>query len=248
MNDSAHICVSRHGETDWNIAGILQGWTDTLLNDLGRRQAHELAAAVACCRLSRVYSSPLRRSLETAEIISRLLRLPPPLCHEGLKERNFGVIQGVPKAELNPAFLEQIVKRNPACFFDQGETMEGFADRVLAAIAAIARDHAGERVLVITHGWVMDVITRHILNLPPSAILNMKRKNGECLSLAATEDSISLHPADASLPGFGTCLCAEKQQRILCGQAAVAAATILPLADAPALLQVASHPGEPRSE
>jgi len=217
MNGSAHICVSRHGETDWNIAGILQGWTDVLLNDLGRQQAHELAAAVACCRISRVYSSPLRRALETAEIISGKLRLGPPVSHEGLKERNFGVIQGMPKAELSPAFLEQIVKRNPACFFDHGETMEGFASRVLDAIAGIAKDHSGERVLVITHGWVMDVITRHILNLPPSAILNMKRKNGECLSLAATEHSIRLQSAEGSLPGFGACSCSEKQQRILCG-------------------------------
>ena len=216
MNGSAHICVSRHGETDWNIAGILQGWTDVLLNDLGRQQAHELAAAVACCRISRVYSSPLRRALETAEIISRKLRLGPPVSHEGLKERNFGIIQGVAKAELNPAFLEQIVRRNPACFFDQGETMEGFASRVLDAIASIAKDHPGERVLVITHGWVMDVITRHIMNLPPSAILNMKRKNGECLSLAATEHAIHALAAEANLPGFGACSCSEKQQKILC--------------------------------
>lgn len=216
MSDSAHICVSRHGETDWNIAGVLQGWTDVLLNDLGRQQAHELAAAVSCCRITRVYSSPLRRALETAEIISAKLGLAPPACHEGLKERNFGVNQGVAKADLDPALMEQIVRRNPACYFDQGETMEDFARRVLDAIASIAKEHPGERVLVITHGWAMDVITRHILNLPPAAILNMKRKNGECLSLAATEHSIRALAAEGNLPGFGSCSCSEKQQRILC--------------------------------
>lgn len=215
MNGSAHICVSRHGETDWNITGILQGWTDILLNDLGRRQAHELATAVACCRISRVYSSPLRRALETAEIISDELRLGPPVPHDGLKERNFGVNQGMPKAELDPALLKQIVRRNPACHFEQGETMEGFAARVLDAIASIAKDHSGERVLVITHGWVMDVITRHILNLPPSAILNMKRKNGECLSLEATAHSIRPMSSKGSRPGFGPCGCSEKQQGLL---------------------------------
>jgi probable phosphoglycerate mutase len=94
--------------------------------------------------------------------------------------------------------------------------MEGFASRVLDAVASIARDHPGERVLVITHGWVMDVITRHIMNLPPSAILNMKRKNGECLSLAATEHAIHALSADANLPGFGACSCSEKQERVLC--------------------------------
>ena len=211
MKTSAHICVSRHGETDWNIAGILQGWTDTLLNDLGRRQSHELAAAVGHCGLSRVYSSPLRRALETAEIICDNLGLDPPVPHEGLKERNFGVIQGIPKAELDPAYLEQIVRRNPACYFDKGETMDRFARRVLDAIADIAADHCGERVLVITHGWVMDVITRHILDLPPSAILNMKRKNGECLSLAATASSIRAMATDGGRTGFAACSCSEKQ-------------------------------------
>ncbi|MDO8312556.1 MAG: hypothetical protein Q7T25_11510 [Sideroxyarcus sp.] len=58
----------------------------------------------------------------------------------------------------------------------------------------------------------MDVITRHILGLPPCAILYMKRKNGKFLSLSATEDSIRLLSEDGDLPGFGTCSCSEKQQ------------------------------------
>lgn len=195
MNGSAQICVARHGETDWNIAGILQGWIDVEINDQGRRQAHELAAALAGSGFSSVYSSPLSRSLETAEIISRALQLARPVCLEGLKERHFGAIQGIPKAELaelNPVLLQQILKRNPACYFEQGEPMDDFANRVLDAIMSIAGRHSGERVLAITHGWVMDVITRHINDLPRSAILNMKRKNGEFLWLEVTEKFIRL--------------------------------------------------------
>lgn len=193
MSGSAQICVARHGETDWNLAGILQGWMDVYLNDLGQQQARELAAALVCHGFSRIYSSPLSRSLETAVIISRVLKVGPPICHDGLKERHFGIIQGVPKnelAELNPVFLQQILKRNPACVFEEGESMDEFATRVLDAIMNIAGKHSGERVLVITHGWVMDVITRHINQLPRSAILNVKRKNGECLWLDVTETSI----------------------------------------------------------
>ena len=196
MNGPAQVCVARHGETDWNIAGILQGWIDVTINDEGRRQAHEMAARFAASGFSGVYSSPLRRALETAEIICRTLRLAPPVCHDGFKERNFGVIQGVPKAqlaELNPALLQQILQRNPACCFEQGESMDHFASRVLDAVMSIAAGHSGERVLVITHGWVMDVITRQIGKLPRSAVLNMKRKNGECLWLEVTRESI--HPA-----------------------------------------------------
>lgn len=110
-----------------------------------------------------------------------------------MKERNFGVIQGIPKAELaelNPVILQQILKRNPACDFEQGESMDEFADRILAGLTSIAGPGAGKRVLVITHGWVMDVITRHIHHQPRSAILNMKRKNGESLWLTVTSGSI----------------------------------------------------------
>ncbi len=193
MNGSVQVCVARHGETDWNIAGILQGWIDVPVNAEGRRQALDMAAGFAAEGFSCVYSSPLSRALETAEIICGALQLAPPVCHEGLKERNFGTFQGVPKAELaklNPMILKQLLDRNPACCFEGGESMDGFASRVLDAVMSIAEQHSGERVLVITHGWVMDVITRQISGLPRSAVLNMKRKNGECLWLEVTRRSI----------------------------------------------------------
>lgn len=207
--EPAQLCVARHGETDWNIAGILQGWIDVALNERGRSQAQELAASFAAAGVTQVYSSPLRRALETAEIVCRALRLAPPICHNGLKERNFGAVQGIPKAELaelNPGLLQQILKRNPACSFPQGETMDDFANRVLDAITAIAGRHVGERVLLITHGWVMDVITRHIEHLPRSAMLNLKRKNGECLWLEVDRNSIcrlETETAGASLAALG---------------------------------------------
>ena len=189
----ARVCVVRHGETDWNTAGVLQGWIDVPINEVGRQQALEHAATLADAGFSRIYSSPLGRALETAEIIARHLQLPEPTCHAGLKERNFGEIQGIPKielAELNPVLYQQLLKRNPACGFEEGESMDEFASRVLDAVMDIGEAEGGAQVLVITHGWVMDVITRHVQHLPRSAILGMKRKNMECLWLEASRDSI----------------------------------------------------------
>jgi probable phosphoglycerate mutase len=194
----ARICVARHGETDWNTAGVLQGWLDVPLNRRGREQALELARTFAGADLSAVYTSPLSRSSETAEIIARELRLPPPVRHDGLKERNFGIIQGIPKAELaqlNPALLQQILRRNPASVFEQGESMDECATRVIGAIMDIAGDNAGRRVLVITHGWAMDVVTRHAQGLARNAILHLKPGNGECLWLAATR--VAVRPLQA---------------------------------------------------
>lgn len=195
---AAHICVTRHGETDWNKRGVLQGWSDVPVNALGRRQAGMLAASLSDAGFTAVWSSPLVRARETAEIVAAALRLPPPSCHEGLKERHFGAIQGIPKdelAELNPALLEQILRRNPAASFVGGETMDEFADRVLGAFADIGAMHGADRVIVITHGWVMDVVTRHIDGLARDAILAMKRKNGESLWIEATATHIVAAPA-----------------------------------------------------
>ena len=198
---AAHICIARHGETDWNRRGVLQGWLDVPINDLGRRQAHALAASLADAHLSAVWTSPLVRASETANIVADHLHLPLPLIHAGLKEKNFGAVQGIPKdelAELNPALLEQIVRRNPAAEFVGGESMDEFADRVIEAIEDIGARHRGERVLVITHGWVMDVVTRHIAGHARHAVLHVKRKNGESVwvAVAQTIQAVTASPTN----------------------------------------------------
>ena len=188
MSAPASICVVRHGETDWNATGILQGWIDVPLNETGVRQSREMAESFATAAFTRIYASPLSRSLATATIIAERLGLPAPL--------------GIPKSEiadLNPILFQQILKRNPAADFEQGEPMEAFATRVLDALMEIGAANPGKRLLLITHGWVMDVITRHIGKLPRSAILHMK--NGEGLWLTASamaiEALIESHPVRA---------------------------------------------------
>jgi 2,3-bisphosphoglycerate-dependent phosphoglycerate mutase len=193
LDPSTKLCVTRHGETDWNVTGILQGWIDVPLNDTGRQQSYELAEALANTGFTAVCSSPLRRSAETAEILAKAWGLPAPEFYDGLKERNFGQIQGMPKRELSvshPGLYQEIVRRNPTCHFDDGESLDHFADRVLDALYGIAHTHGGQRVVIITHGWVMDVMTRHVRNLSRASVLDMKRKNGESLWLRVDSHSM----------------------------------------------------------
>lgn len=190
---TAQICIVRHGETDWNKSGILQGWLDVPINAHGRTQAAEMAQTFAGQGFESVWCSTLVRASETAEIISDALRLAPPRSHAGLKERNFGAIQGIPKnelAELNPTQLEQILRRNPAAQFVGGETMDEFAERVLEALTDIAACHPSQKVLVITHGWVLDVVTRHIGGLARHAVLPVKPGNGHSLWVDVQAGSI----------------------------------------------------------
>ena len=190
---TAHICIVRHGETDWNKSGILQGWLDVPINAHGRVQAAEMAQTFANLGFEAVWCSTLVRASETAEMLAAALQLAPPRMHEGLKERNFGAIQGIPKnelAELNPTQLEQILRRNPAAQFVGGETMDEFADRVLEAIAEIGAVHPRQKVLVITHGWVLDVVTRHIGGLARHAVLPVKPGNGYSLWVEVQAGSV----------------------------------------------------------
>ncbi len=181
---TAQLCIARHGETDWNKSGILQGWLDVPINAHGRTQAAVMAQTFARQGFDAVWTSTLVRARETAEILSLALQLAAPRSHAGLKERNFGAIQGIPKSELaefNPTQLEQILRRNPAAQFVGGESMDEFADRVLGALSDIGVCHPGQRVLVITHGWVLDVLTRHIGGLARHAVLPVKPGNGDSL-------------------------------------------------------------------
>jgi probable phosphoglycerate mutase len=133
--------------------------------------------------------------LETAQIIAASLRLPPPSQHEGLKERHFGAIQGIPKDELaeqNPTQLEQILRRNPAAQFVGGESMDEFADRVLGAVIDIGHLHRNQKVLAVTHGWVLDVVNRHVAGLARHAVLAEKPKNGESVWVRVDGDGIGI--------------------------------------------------------
>ena len=75
--------------------------------------------------------------------------------------------------------LAQIFRRNPAAQFVGGESMDEFADRVLGAVHDIGGLHPNQRVLVVTHGWVLDILNRYVAGLPRHAVLAEKPKNGE---------------------------------------------------------------------
>ena len=100
------VLLVRHGETDWNAAGKIQGVSDIALNERGRAQAAELAGRLAGEGAERIYSSPLKRACETAEILGRALNLPVLAAPE-LTELNFGVWEGCSWAEIGERWPEQ---------------------------------------------------------------------------------------------------------------------------------------------
>jgi len=137
------LLLVRHGETDWNRAGIWQGWADPPLNESGRAQARALAEELRATPFDAVYTSDLRRAKETAEILAAAHGVPVHVDAD-LREIDVGSWSGLTR--------EDIRRRFPDGERPDGETHEQHAARVLAAVERIARDNRGRRVLVVSHG------------------------------------------------------------------------------------------------
>src|ERR1700735_3011372 len=100
------VFVARHGETDWNAAGRWQGHTDVPLNDNGRAQARALAERLRGARLAGVVASDLSRAHETARIVAGELGVSLAYVERELRERGFGVFEGLTRAECETHHAE----------------------------------------------------------------------------------------------------------------------------------------------
>jgi 2,3-bisphosphoglycerate-dependent phosphoglycerate mutase len=136
------LLLVRHGETDWNADGRLQGHTDRPLSDFGRRQAQQLATELEGEELEAIYSSDLARARETAEIVGERLGLPVALDRD-LREKDWGNWEGL-----------TAVERDRVEFV--GESTEAHQQRMLRALQRISERHPRDgRILVVTHGGSM---------------------------------------------------------------------------------------------
>ena len=156
------LILARHGETDWNRENRFQGHADPPLNDLGREQSAELAARLAGERIARVYTSPLRRASETAEIVARELGLEVEHL-EGLREIDVGAWSGLTRDEVAVRFPDEYalwLDRAPHGY-GEGETYDELAARVVPALRSLADRHPSETVLVVTHGGPSRVMQAH---------------------------------------------------------------------------------------
>ena len=157
------LILVRHGETDWNRDGIWQGHGDPPLNDLGRRQAAELAERLADVAVDALYSSDLRRAYETAEIIGVAKGLEITV-EPDLREIDIGAWSGLTHA--------QIAERFPGMERHDGEASDAFDARAVGVLTRIARAHEGGHVLVVTHGGVIRALDRHLSGEPRAVLAN----------------------------------------------------------------------------
>jgi len=149
------ILLARHGETDWNREGRFQGWADPPLNATGRAQAVDLSVQLMAEELAAVYSSPLRRAYETAEVVAASRGLEP-VTVDALREVDVGSWSGLSRAEIEQRFPEQYARwLDYGQGWEDGETYEQMVDRVVEALQELADGRDGERILAVTHGGPM---------------------------------------------------------------------------------------------
>jgi broad specificity phosphatase PhoE len=167
VSASTRLLVVRHGQSEWNAVGRWQGHADVALDEAGRLQAAE--AALVLGTFDGVWSSDLQRAQLTAMIIAEILGIGPVQVDARLRETDVGPWEGLTQLDVEagwPGFLAE--RRRPEGF----EPYDQAAERMLAALRDIARLHAGEEVLVVSHGGVIRA-ARRLLGAPDGRLPNM---------------------------------------------------------------------------
>lgn len=168
------ILLTRHGETAWNAIGRLQGHTDIELNDAGRAQALALATTLAEANLTAVYTSDLARARETGAIIATALALPAPEVDPELRERRFGVFEGLTRDECatqHPEAWRAWLSQTGAP--PGGEPRDLAIARMSRVLTRLAATDGGP-LLVVSHGgvmrlWLMEVLGSNVPLIPNGA-------------------------------------------------------------------------------
>ncbi|XVE87173.1 hypothetical protein DITRI_Ditri18aG0094700 [Diplodiscus trichospermus] len=163
----AEIVVVRHGETEWNADGRIQGHLDVELNEAGRQQAASVAERLSKeTKISAVYSSDLKRALVTAETIAARCGGLEVITDPDLRERNLGDLQGLVLREavkLSPkAYKAFLSHRTNQDIPGGGESLDQLYQRCTSSLQRIGRKHKGERVVVVSHGGVIRSLYKRV--------------------------------------------------------------------------------------
>ncbi len=158
----------RHGETEWNREGRIQGHLDSPLTPTGIEQAKACAHRLKAEAIDHMIASDLPRVKHTALILAASV-VAPIEFDTALRERCYGIGEGMTFAELDaihPEMYSSLRTTDPDFTVEGGESRRQFHDRITRAMRAIADAHPGKRVLVVTHGGVLGVIYRWLKKLP----------------------------------------------------------------------------------
>ena len=179
---STHLYLARHGRTPWNELGRFQGHADIPLDDVGRAQAVSLAKGLVG-RVEAVFSSDQRRAGETGRIVADTLRIPLLAVDADLRERGYGVFEGLTRAECiaryPDAWAQRELDRN---FAPPGGELHGVVvARMQRALLRAVESMRGRYAsgLVVGHGSSLRMFIELLTAEPVASIANMEYREVE---------------------------------------------------------------------
>lgn len=150
---TTEFVLIRHGITDWNVEGRMQGISDTELNDTGKQQAQALGDAMRGENWDVIASSPLSRALNTAIPVAEALGFKENdiILDERLMERHYGVGEGVVYADLQIQYPDGV--------WDGMETPEDLVHRAISTLDDYRERFPDGRIVIVSHGtWINHAI------------------------------------------------------------------------------------------
>jgi len=165
------VALVRHGETEWNKLGKFLGQLDIGLNPRGLAQARETALAMADWGHAVVYASPLARTMQVAQEISKLVEVPV-VPVEGVKELDLGDVEGVTGEEMRSLWPSVYAawRENPATVvMPNGESLAQLQDRAWGAWLELEAAHSeNDSLVVVSHNFAIRTLVAKLLGMPLS--------------------------------------------------------------------------------
>lgn len=193
------IYLARHGQNEDNVEGILNGHRDRPLTELGRKQAAELAEKIANERINfdAIYSSPLIRAYETAEIVAKRLGLDLFEEMDELIERDFGIMTGKTEALIDELCSPNIIKTTGVTYFLSPEDGESFEDTLLRSeivLQKIQDKHSDGNIMLVAHGDIGKMIYAKYYELPWREVLTQFNfKNSDLILMSKDSPADKAH-------------------------------------------------------
>lgn len=183
------LILLRHGETDWNKEHRVMGKNDIPLNNAGKNQAKLLADKLKSKKASVIYSSPLKRALQTAEIVAESQQIQVEALPI-LEEMDLGLLEGKTKEErikLFPNFVwEDDTQREKV----KAETLQKWQKKFTPFIKKLITKHTDETIVLSTHEWKMKSLLL-ALNFDKEMLLKHKFKNCACIIIKVNGNKIT---------------------------------------------------------
>lgn len=162
------VILTRHGETQWNLEGRVQGAMDSPLTSTGIRQAQILAERIRDEGISAVYASNLPRAIATAQEIRKQLNLPDVLISEAIRELSFGDWEGRAWKDLSEVYPEvfECWERAPhEVKIPGGESMVQVTDRAWDFFTHLPAKHPEQTICVVTHGMTLQLLVKKAMGI-----------------------------------------------------------------------------------